>query len=119
MPITHRMARYVIESKEGEPKSLSRPPPQLTVVLDLLVHLPHFYGLLIHSVEDYEDECDDDDYEPDLVDELKRVFDSAMTCGLETEINVRKVFEKLSDLTGRSYITEYQSPVITYQLNKL
>ena len=111
MPITHRMARYVIESKEGEPKSLSRPPPQLAAVLDLLVHLPHFYSLLVHSVEDYEDDCEEDDYEPDLVDELKRVFDSAMTCGLETEINVRKVFEKLTDLTGRSYISDYHSPV--------
>ena len=108
MPITHRVARYVVESKIGEPKSLSRPSPQLVAVLDLVVHIPRFYNLLI-SVDDYDDD-NDEEYEPDLVDELKRVFDSAMSCGLETEINIRKVFEKLSELTGRNYISEYYSP---------
>ena len=111
MPITHRVARYVIESREGEPKSLSRPPPQLAVALDLLVHLPYFYNILADTVDDYEDDCDDDEeFEPDLIDEIKKVFDSAMTCGLETEINIRKVYEKLSELTGKNYFNNDLTP---------
>ena len=105
--LTHRVAKYVL----GGDESSSRPPAHLAVALDLLVHTPHFYGLLVHSVEDYEDECDEDEYEPDLIDELKRTFDSAMSCGLETEINVQEVFEKLSELTGHNYFADYFSPV--------
>ena len=79
MPITHRVARYIVDNKEEETKAGNKAPPeQLVVVLDTLVHLPRIHGLLV-EIEDF----DDEDVEPDFVDELKLVFDAALSSGLD------------------------------------
>ena len=55
MPIPYRVARYVLDGKGEEPKRV--PPTQLVVVLDLLVHLPRIFDLLV-EIESYDDEED-------------------------------------------------------------
>ena len=96
MPITHRVSRFVISNDS----TTSRPPPQLCIVLDVLFHLPHFANFFLEVYND------DGEQDSDVLVELKNIFDSAMTYGLETEIDIKNIFEKLGSITGKNYISD-------------
>ena len=104
--LNHRVAKYVIEDPDDVSWSC---PTQIICVLDLLIHLPYFYGILTQASSNEDDRHESSSL--DLTDEFKRIFDQAMTHGLETTINVKPLLLKMEERTGRNYLSEYFDPV--------
>ena len=103
--LNHRVAKYILQDSDDVIESC---PPQIICVLDLLIHLPHFYRILNEANDDEipETACSE------LTHELKIIFDQSMTYGLESTINVKPLFLKMERRTGRNYLSENLTPVI-------
>ena len=106
MALNHRVAKYTLQHSKD---MFENCPPHIIGVLDLLIHLPHFYGVLKEADEDKILEA----ASSELIDEFRIIYDQSMTYGLESIINVKPLFLKMEKRTGRNYLSENLSPVIS------
>ena len=93
MALNHRVAKYILQDSDDVIESC---PQQIICVLDLLIHLPHFYRILNEANYDDipETACSE------LTDGLKIIFDQSMTYGLESTINVKPLILKMERRDG-------------------
>ena len=104
--LNHRVAKFILKDDDND---FGICPPQIISVLDLLIHLPHFYSIL--SGVNVEEVKIPEIASLGLIKELNIIFDQALTYGLESSIDVKPLFLMMKGCTGRNYLCEYFSPV--------